>query len=122
METFPSTREELRQYLNDTAAEVTIIKLTASWCGPCRNIAPVVHQLNKHYTMRGKNYRYIEVDVDQAVDLYAFFKRMRMANGIPTFLVYRKCDYSDDTFYVPYACLTGADATKLQQLYQAVLS
>jgi thioredoxin 1 len=114
------TREDLNRYLSQTTYETTIIKLTASWCGPCKKIAPFVHQINQHYS--GKyNFEYFEIDVDQSLDLYAFFKKMKMANGVPTFLTFKKAQYSPDTFYVPYKCITGADPRALEEFYKASL-
>jgi thiol-disulfide isomerase/thioredoxin len=111
-------RESLKEYLAETEYETTIIKLTASWCGPCKKIAPYVARLNDMYRKK-YNFEYIEVDVDESLDLYAFFKKMKMANGVPTFLTFKKCQYSPDTYYVPYRCITGADPRGLDDFYKA---
>lgn len=115
------TRDDLQKHLRTTPAETTIIKLTASWCRPCKMIEPIIHQLNNHYMSQNKDYEYIEVDVDQSIDLYAFFKKMRMANGIPTFLCFKKKMYTDTHYYVPYKCMTGADSKALTQFFQLCL-
>ena len=112
------TREDLRTYLSNTACDTTIIKLTASWCGPCKKIAPFVKQLNEHYSKK-HSFEYLEVDIDDALDLYAFFKKMKMANGVPTFLTFKKSLYHPDSYYVPYKCITGADSRGLQLFYEA---
>lgn len=114
------TRKDLESYLADTKYETTIIKLTASWCGPCKKIAPVVHRLNEAYS-KSHTFEYLEIDVDEALDLYAFFKKMKMANGVPTFLTFKKSLFSPDTFYVPYRCMTGADSRGLEEFYKASL-
>jgi thiol-disulfide isomerase/thioredoxin len=113
------TREDLRSYLATTEYETTIIKLTASWCGPCKKIAPVVSRLNERYSKY--HFEYLEIDVDDALDLYAFFKKMKMANGVPTFLTFKKSLYNPDTYYVPYRCMTGADQPALEGFYKASL-
>jgi thiol:disulfide interchange protein len=115
------TREDLKNYLKNTTADTTIIKLTATWCRPCKMIEPLIHQLNEHYMAKNKNYEYIEVDVDNAADIYAFFKKMRMANGIPTILCFKKQMYSDNHFYVPYKCMTGADTNGVTQFFKICL-
>ena len=113
------TREDLRTYLANTEHETTIIKLTASWCGPCKKIAPFVSRLNEMYSKH--NFKYLEIDVDDALDLYAFFKKMKMANGVPTFLTFKKSQYTPDTYYVPYKCMSGADPRSLEEFYKASL-
>jgi thiol-disulfide isomerase/thioredoxin len=120
METVLENRENLKNYLAETKYDTTIIKLTASWCGPCKKIAPYVAQLNQMYSKR-YNFEYIEVDVDESLDLYAFFKKMKMANGVPTFLSFKKALYSPESYYVPYRCITGADPRGLDEFYKASL-
>lgn len=114
---FPQNREELRIYLEHTDKETTIIKLTATWCGPCKKVKPIVQSLNEHYAKKGVSFEYIEIDVDEALDLFSFFKRMKMAVGIPTFLTFKKELFSADHFYVPYRCFTGADEHQLKAFY-----
>lgn len=115
------TREDLKQYLKNTTADTTIIKLTAPWCRPCKSIEPLMNKLNAFYEERNVNYEYIELNVDSSVDIYAFFKKMKMANGIPTILCFKKQMYSDDHYYVPYKCTTGADPRNITQLFQICL-
>ena len=97
-----------------------ILKLGATWCGPCKKIAPYVARLNEAYRQK-YSFEYIEVDIDQSLDLYAFFKKMKMANGVPTFLTFKKAHYSPDTYYVPYKGISGADPRGLEEFYKASL-
>ena len=46
------TRDELKIYLDNTKKETIILKFTATWCGPCKQIAPLVTNLNNHYTQQ----------------------------------------------------------------------
>jgi thioredoxin-like negative regulator of GroEL len=117
-----TTREEFKQHLKNTTNSVTIIKLTATWCKPCKQINPVIEKLNQYYMSKGYDYEYIELDVDNAVDIYAFFKKMKMANGIPTILSFKKELYTDDNFFVPFRCLTGADPNGVVKLFQESLA
>ena len=113
-------RAKLNEHLSKSTYDTTIIKLTASWCGPCKKIAPYVNQLNEEYS-KSHSFEYIEVDVDESLDLYAFFKKMKMANGVPTFLAFKRCLYNPETYYVPYKCITGADPRGLKAFYEASL-
>lgn len=100
------TREELKTHLQNTTYDTTILKFTATWCGPCKNIAPTIEQLNNFY--KDKNYEYIEIDVDECTDLYFFFKKNRMTNGIPTVMSFKKSEFTQDGFWVPYKTFSGS--------------
>ncbi len=114
------TREDLQRHLAETKFDTTIIKLTASWCGPCKKIAPYVTTLNTHYST-SFSFEYIEIDVDHAMDLYAMFKKMKMANGVPTFLSFKKEKYDPSSYYVPFQGFSGANPQALEQFYRASL-
>jgi thiol-disulfide isomerase/thioredoxin len=118
----PQTRDELREYLRNTDRDTTIIKLTAPWCGPCQKVKHVIQSLNEEYTQKNISFEYLEIDVDEALDLYSFFKRMKMAVGIPTFLTFKRELFTPDHFYVPYRCFTGADPTMVRAFYAESLA
>ena len=100
------SRDELKIHLQHTTYDTTILKFTATWCGPCKNIAPTLEQLNAYY--KGKNYEYIEIDVDECTDLYFFFKKNRMMNGIPTVMSFKKSEFTPEGFWVPYKTFSGS--------------
>ena len=56
-----------------------IIDLYANWCGPCRQVAPILQELAKEYA--GKIVIY-KVNVDQEKELAALFQ----ATSIPLFV------------------------------------
>ena len=71
-ETFQTTicsiTEPDAKYLGDKPANVDF---TATWCGPCKKLAPILEELAKEY--KGKVHIY-KVDVDKCKDLAQAFR------------------------------------------------
>ena len=57
-----------------------LVDFWATWCGPCKMMAPVVAQLAEEY--KG-SVKVGKLDIDQNVDIVAQYKIM----SVPTFLV-----------------------------------
>ncbi len=62
----------------DQHGGIAVIDCHATWCGPCKHIAPYVVQKNKETGIL-----LIKVDVDQSAELSSAYKIQAM----PTFLV-----------------------------------
>ena len=88
-----------------------IIKLGATWCGPCKKIAPV---LEGFFATSPPNVLCCDLDVDECDDVYAMMKSKRMVNGIPVILCYKK----GNTSYIPDDSVTGADPGMLAAFFQ----
>jgi len=116
------TRDDLKNYLKNTTTETTFIKFGATWCKPCQMIAPVIKSLNEQVIKANKVLCYIDLDVDQCSDLYAFMKQKKMVRGIPVILCYKKSQYNDDTFYVPSDSITGASTQDVVNFYRRNIS
>lgn len=57
----------------------TVVDFYATWCGPCRELAPVLEQLEMKYKGR---VRFLRIDVDEQPDLAQSFQ----IESIPTLL------------------------------------
>jgi thiol-disulfide isomerase/thioredoxin len=113
------TRDDLKKYLTICKCSTIILKFTADWCGPCKQIAPVIDALNKQYETY--DYEYIEININQSIDLYAFFKKMKMVNGVPSLLSFKKCEKTSDDFWVPFESTTGANIQNITYFYKKSL-
>ena len=64
------------------ASELVLVDFFATWCGPCKMMAPIVDQVSEE--MKGKAQVY-KIDVDQARDLAAKYRIM----SVPTFIFFK---------------------------------
>ena len=70
------------------ATEPVLIDFYADWCGPCRVMEPVIHELGHELSGRAK---VIQVDVDEAADLASRFE----VRSIPNFVVIKDGEVKD---------------------------
>ena len=88
-----------------------IIKLGATWCGPCNLIKDVVHAF---FATSPNEVICCDIDVDESFDLYALLKSKKMVNGIPVILCYKK----GNTTFIPDDSVTGSDASALNAFFK----
>jgi thioredoxin 1 len=106
---FNSRNDFLRLLQNNPG--LVILKLGATWCGPCKRIKPV---LDGFFASSPDNVICCDIDVDECSDLYTYFKSKKMVNGIPVILLYKK----GNTSYIPDDSVTGADAAELDKFFR----
>lgn len=100
------TNENFNQYLNGD--QPFVVDLWATWCGPCRAIAPIIAQLAEEYDGKivvGK------CDVEENDDIAIEYR----VSSIPTILFFKGGKLVDR--------LVGAvPKTKLQEKFDALLA
>ncbi|KAL2822703.1 thioredoxin-like protein [Aspergillus cavernicola] len=64
-----------------TSSGPVVVDFFATWCGPCKAIAPVVGKLSETYT----DVRFIQVDVDKAKSI----AQEHQVRAMPTFVLYK---------------------------------
>jgi thioredoxin len=64
------------------ASGVVLVDFFATWCGPCKMVAPILEKLAEQYEGRASIYK---VDVDQSNALAAKFG----VQAIPTMIVFK---------------------------------
>ena len=68
--------------------KITILDFWATWCGPCRMIAPIVEELSSEYEGKAK---VCKLDVDTAQKTAAEFG----IRSIPTLLIFKEGKVAD---------------------------
>lgn len=83
------------QILNDNSfneeinkERVIVVDFFASWCGPCKMLAPVFEDLSNEM---GDNANFFKVDIDQSLEL----ARTYGINTVPTMLVFKNGEVVD---------------------------
>lgn len=70
------------EFKNEIESGVTIVDFFATWCGPCKMLAPVLEGLSNE--MEGKA-NFIKVDIDQSLDLANEFQ----IASVPTMVIFK---------------------------------
>ena len=90
---------------------LVIVKLGATWCGPCRQIAHIVEGF---FASSPPEVICADIDVDESIDLYSYLKQRRMVNGIPVMLMYKRGNVS----FAPDDSVTGSDPAQLDSFFK----
>ena len=73
--------EEFEELVN--SKDICVVDFSASWCGPCRMMAPILEDISEKY--KGKYYFY-QIDIDSAEEL----AQKHQISAVPTILVFAK--------------------------------
>ena len=90
---------------------LVIIKFTASWCGPCKTIAPFV---NDQFKKTPESVTCANIDVDDNFDIFAYMKSKKMVKGVPTILAYKK----ENKTFAPDFSVSGSDKDELINFFR----
>ena len=95
-----------------------VIKLGAVWCGPCQKIKPLCLACFRHMP---PNVISFDIDCDDNMELFSFFKNKRMLNGIPAIFAYlfRK-DRDPAVWHIPDISVLGSDDNQIKTLFKTV--
>jgi thiol-disulfide isomerase/thioredoxin len=70
---------DVKSFLDVVSTGFTVIDFTATWCGPCKRIAPMFSDLARQYTQVIPNLKFVKVDVDEVQEA------AQGISGMPTF-------------------------------------
>jgi len=104
------SRDAFFHLLNNNPGLI-ILKLGATWCGPCKQIEHVVHGF---FATSPPQVVCGDIDVDESFDFYSFLKSKKMVNGIPVLLCYKR---GNQTF-VPDDIVTGSEPQALDLFFR----
>lgn len=105
----PQSIKELQSILSNNPG-IVIFRFTATWCGPCKRIAPYIKEA---VSILPNHVQFVNIDIDECIDVYRIFKQTRQVPGVPTCLAFRK----GNTTYAPDFSVVGADSTNLAHFF-----
>lgn len=83
------------------AADVAVVDFNATWCGPCRMLAPVLEAISEE--MAGQ-VSFYSVDVDECESLAREFRVM----SVPNLVLLKRGEYADQSIgFKPQAALSA---------------
>lgn len=94
--------------------EAIFMKFTADWCVPCKTIKPECDQI---VSLCSPNIYYIEIDVDESIEVFSFFKNKKLLKGIPALYLYFGDIERDSKWYLPDYSVLGADKSEVNILF-----
>ena len=74
--------ENLQQFEKVISEGVTLVDFYASWCGPCRMLAPIIGEIDQEYSSK---VNVIKVDVDECGEIASKFA----ITAIPALLIFK---------------------------------
>jgi thioredoxin 1 len=72
---------EITEFAPDIKDKVAVVDFSAPWCGPCRQMAPVISRLTEKYKDRAA---IVEINIDSQPAVATHY----MVQSIPTFILF----------------------------------
>lgn len=98
-----TSKADLETKLTEAGDKLVVIDFYATWCGPCKRIAPILEEIAEQHK---EKLVVLKVDTDEVEELVDEYKIQVM----PTFVFKRRGDHVDT--------LSGSNEEKLKELIQ----
>ena len=97
-----------------------ILYLTATWCGPCTKIKPYINEYKKKLK---EKVIFVEIDVDETIDVFGLLKKKKQLNGIPAILKY-KCgrEENDMNIMICDECVLGSKIDDIRNMFASLIN
>lgn len=103
--------------LNTPTNLLIIIKFGATWCKPCTLIKSTCEYWKTQFPA---NILYVDIDIDDNMDLYLAFKSKKMVRGVPCIFAF-DCLKPRDQWYISDDSVEGGDVESVNKFFQRVL-
>jgi thioredoxin 1 len=103
---YPSNIQEFNEALKESGQKPVVVDFYATWCGPCKMIAPFFESLDKNYNSA---ITFIKIDVDEVGDVAEKYN----VTSLPTFMVFWNSQ--------PTKIVSGANTKVLERLIESLL-
>jgi thioredoxin-like negative regulator of GroEL len=108
------TPADLQALQTQAKRTIIIIKFGATWCNPCKRIAPICEEW---LATCPPNILYADIDIDESLDLYMALKNKKMLKGVPTLLAYNT-GVARDHWYIPDDSVQGGDVDAVTAFFK----
>jgi len=89
---------------------VVVLKFGATWCRPCKQIEPYLHDV---FSTLPPNVHVYLIDIDRDEELYRFFTSKKRVRGVPAVLAY----VQGNNTYLPNWEVSGTNIQALNTLF-----
>lgn len=108
------SREEFMSIINNNTS-IVIVKFGATWCKPCQKIKK---QVESFFNSAPPDGIYMDLDIDECFDIYAFMKKNKMVSGIPALLCYG----AENKTYISDLAISGTDPVQLDNFFKSCVA
>ena len=81
------TDADFDQKLADIKSKIAVFYLTASWCAPCRALAPIIKTISEEYS----DVEFLKVDIDENTQIPEHFS----VQAVPTLVFVKNGEIKD---------------------------